>query len=113
MTLLLLVAQEGAVTSARVPNAMGAHTWFIVVSVGAFLAWAISYYLQLHKEALQRRKGREELIRRKEILLDQLIELEEQKENGTLTELKFKQELKSVKFRLAKVLDQINSSPPR
>ena len=34
----------------QLPNPMGAHTWFIIVAVGAFLAWCISYVLQLQKE---------------------------------------------------------------
>jgi hypothetical protein len=105
MILLLLLAQEGART-AETPNAMGAHTWFIIASVGAFLAWSISYSLQLHKEALQRRKGREELLRRREDLLDQIAALETRREAGSVTEQKYKQELKELKFRLSKVLEQ-------
>jgi hypothetical protein len=105
MTLLLLLAQESART-AETPNAMGAHTWFIIISVGAFLAWSISYSLQLHKEALQRKRGREEIVRRKDQLLDQIADLETRRESGSVTEQKYKQELKELKFRLSKVLEQ-------
>ena len=42
MTLLLLLAQDEGARTADVPNAMGAHTWFIILAVGAFLLWSIS-----------------------------------------------------------------------
>src|SRR5262249_20325350 len=112
MTLLLLLAQaapdEGART-ADVPNAMGAHTWFIIALVGAFLAWSISYSLQLHKEALARKKGREDLARRKDELIDKIADLEAQKEAGTVSEKKYKQELKDLKFQLSKVLEKLGT----
>ena len=107
MMLLMLFAQEEGARTADVPNAMGAHTWFIIVAVGAFLLWSISYSLQLHKEALARKKGRENLARRKDELIDQIAELEAQKEAGTVSEKKFKQELKDLKFQLSKVLEKL------
>jgi hypothetical protein len=108
MTLLLLLQSEGART-ADVPNAMGAHTWFIIIAVGAFLLWCISYSLQLHKEALTRRKGRENLVHRKEELIDKLAELEAQKDSGTIPEKKYRQDLKDLKFQLAKVLERLGT----
>ena len=112
MTLLLLLAQaaqdEGART-ADVPNAMGAHTWFIILVVGAFLAWSISYSLQLHKEALARKKGREDLVRRKDELIDKIADLEAQKDAGTIPEKKFKQDVKDLKFQLSKVLEKLGT----
>ncbi|HYR42057.1 MAG TPA: hypothetical protein VER98_03470 [Terriglobia bacterium] len=108
MPLLLLVQDAGAQT-ADVPNAMGAHTWFVILAVGAFLLWSISYSLQLHKEALARRKGRDELLRHKELLLDQIADLEAQKESGALAEKRYKQNLKDLKFRLAKVLEKMKT----
>jgi hypothetical protein len=107
MMLLMLFAQEEGARTADVPNAMGAHTWFIIAAVGAFLLWSISYSLQLHKEALARKKGRENLARRKDELIDQIAELEAQKEAGTVSEKKFKQELKDLKFQLSKVLEKL------
>src|ERR1041385_602456 len=109
MILLLLLAQDEGARTADVPNAMGAHTWFIILAVGAFLLWSISYSLQLHKEALARRKGRDELIRRKEELLDQIAELEEEKDSGEVSEKKYKQDLKELKFRLGKVLEKLGT----
>ena len=109
MTLLLLLAQDEGARTADVANAMGAHTWFIIVAVGAFLLWSISYSLQLHKEALARKKGRENLARRKDELIDQIAELEAQKEAGTVPEKKFKQELKDLKFQLSKVLEKMGT----
>ena len=107
MTLLLLLAQEEGVRTAEVPNAMGPHTWFIIAAVGAFLAWSISYSLQLHKEALKRKKGREELFRRKEELIDQIADLEAQKEAETIPEKKYKQEIKDLRFQLSKILEKL------
>jgi cytochrome c-type biogenesis protein CcmH/NrfG len=108
--LLLVIAQgaqdEGA-TTADVPNAMGAHTWFIIIAAGAFLLWCISYSLQLHKEALARKKGREDLVRRKEQLIDRIAELEAQNEAGTIKEKQYKQDLKDLKFQLSKILEKL------
>src|ERR1041385_8733932 len=110
MILLLLLAQaEGGSDTANVPNAMGAHTWFVIIAVGAFLLWSISYSLQLHKEALARRKGRDELVRRKEELLDEIAHLEEEKDSGEVSEKKYKQDLKELKFRLGKVLEKLGT----
>jgi hypothetical protein len=106
MNLLLLLLQDDA-GPVKVPNAMGAHTWFIILAVGAFLLWSISYSLQLQKEALQRRKGREQFVRRKEELIDRIAALEENKEAGTISEQKYKQELKELKFHLSKVLEKL------
>ncbi len=108
MTLLLLQVQDEGARTADVPNAMGAHTWFIIVFVGAFLLWCISYSLQLHKEALARKKGRENLARRKEELIDLIAELEAQKDAGTIKEKQYKQELKDLKFQLSKVLEKLS-----
>ena len=107
MFLLLLLQAEGGSQSADVPNAMGAHTWFVILAVGAFLLWSISYSLQLHKEALARRKGREDLVRRKEEILDEIARLEDQKDSGAIAEKKYKQDLKELKFHLGKVLEKL------
>ena len=89
---------------------MGAHTWFIIVAVGAFLLWSLSYSIELHKEALARKKGREDLVRRKEELIDQIANLETQKESGAIAEKKYKQDLKDLKFHLAKVLEKLGTT---
>src|SRR6058998_2393997 len=106
MAVLLLFLQDQGTRTADVPNAMGAHTWFIIIAVGAFLLWSLSYSLQLHKEALARRKGREDLARRKEELIDKIADLEEQKDTGAIAEKKYKQEFKDLKFQLSKVLEK-------
>lgn len=105
--LLLLAAQDDGPKTADVPNAMGAHTWFVIFAVGAFLLWSISYSLQLHKEALAKRKGRDDLVRRRQELIDSIADLEEQKEAGAIAEKKYKQDLKDLKFQLAKVVDKL------
>jgi hypothetical protein len=104
MLLLLQVVQDEGTRTADVNNAMGAHTWFIIVAVGAFLLWSISYSLQLRKEAVARRKGRENVVRRKDELIDRIADLEAQKDAGTIAERKYKAELKDLKFQLSKVL---------
>jgi hypothetical protein len=109
MPLLLFLLQDSGTQTADVPNAMGAHTWFIIIAVGAFLLWSISYSLQLHKEALARRKGRDELIRHKDEILDRIAELEEEKESGEIAEKKYKQDLKDLKLRLAKALERLGA----
>ena|ERR1051325_4253304 len=109
MMVLLVLAQADGAQTADVPNAMGAHTWFVILAVGAFLLWSISYSLQLHKEALARRKGRDELVRRKEELLDEIAHLEEEKDSGEVSEKKYKQDLKELKFRLGKVLEKLGT----
>jgi hypothetical protein len=114
MLLLLLVlqdarAQDSGAQTADVPNAMGAHTWFIIIAVGAFLLWSISYSLQLHKEAMARKKGRDELVRHKEELLDQIADLEAQKESGAIAEKRYKQHMNDLKLRLAKALERLGT----
>src|SRR5215468_8529572 len=102
--LMLLLQAEGGSQTADVPNAMGAHTWFIILAVSAFLMWCISYSLQLHKEALARKKGRDDLVHRKEELLDRIADLESQKESGAVADKKYRQDLKDLKFQLGKIL---------
>ena len=104
--LLLLLAQDEGARTVDVPNPMGAHTWFIIAFVGAFLLWCISYSLQLHKEAVARKKGREDVVRRKEELIDRIADLESKKEAGSIDEKKYKQEMKELKFQLSKILEK-------
>ena len=109
MVLLLLLAQDEAARTADVPNAMGAHTWFVIIAVGAFLLWCLSYSLQLHKEALARRKGREDLVRRKQELIDKIADLEAEKRAQTIPEKKYKQDLKDLKFQLSRILEKLGT----
>src|SRR5499426_2082328 len=109
MMLLFLLAQDEAARTADVPNAMGAHTWFVIVAVGAFLLWSLSYSLQLHKEALARKKGREDLVRRKEELIDKIADLETQKDAVSISDKKYKQDMKDLKFQLSKILEKLGS----
>ena len=110
MIFLLLLQDEG-VRTADVPNAMGAHTWFIIAFAGAFLLWSISYSLQLRNEALARKKGREDVTRRKEELIDRIADLESKKETGSIDEKKYKQELKELKFQLSRLLEKPKELP--
>ena len=96
--------------SAVVPSPMSIHTWFIIAAVGAFLAWCISYSLQLQKEALKRRTSREGLMRRRSQYEDEIATLESQKEAGTISEQRFKRQYINTKLRLANVVEQLAQS---
>ena len=104
MNFLLLLLQEEA-APVKTSNAMATHNWFIILAVGAFLLWSISYSLHLQKEAVKRKKGREDLLHRKETLLDKIADLEGQKEAGKISDRKFKDELKELRFQLSRIMD--------
>ena len=91
----------------QLPNPMGPHTWFIIVAVGAFLAWCISYVLQLQKEKLSSRPERSTLLRQKEELLDRLVELESQKEAGTISAQRYEKEFRKAKGRLSAIIGRL------
>jgi hypothetical protein len=110
MNFLVLLLQEGAAPF-KVPNAMAAHNWFVILAVGAFLLWSVSYSLQLQKEALKRKKGRDDLLQRKNSLLDRIADLEGDKEAGKISERKYKDDLKELKFQLSKVIEKIGPLP--
>src|SRR5262245_37729417 len=101
---LSALAQEEGPREINVPNPMGVHTWFIIVGVGAFLAWCISYVLQLQKEKLSVAPDRRSLLRRKEELLGRLAELEDKKEAGTIGTQRYEKEFKKAKGQLSEVL---------
>src|SRR6476660_6504457 len=93
------LAQDEGPREIDIPNPMGVHTWFIIVAVGAFLAWCISYALQLQKERLSSAPERRSLLRQKEELLDRLATLESQKEAGTIGAQRYEKEFKKAKGR--------------
>ncbi len=99
-------AQEGP-RSIDLPNEMNLHTWFIIGAVGAFLAWCLSYAIQLHKEALELQKGRGHLLGQKDDILNRIADLENQKESAKITDQRYKHEMRELRFRLAKVLEKI------
>lgn len=100
------VAQEGSRVT-EVPNPMGVHTWFIILVVGSFLAWAISYSLQIQNESLSKKKGREGLLQQKEALLDQIAILETKRELNAISDQQYKQQMKDMRHRLSRVLDKL------
>ena len=101
-----LLAQDGP-RSMDLPNPMGLHTWFIIGAVGAFLSWCISYTIHVHKEALERQKGRGDLLARKDDLLNKIVDLENRKDRGQISDQHFKNEMKELRFHLGKVLERI------
>jgi hypothetical protein len=104
---VIILAQEEGPREVQLPNPMGAHTWFIIVAVGAFLAWCISYVLQLQKEKLTSQPQRTTLLRQKEELLDRLAELESQKEAGTISAHRYEKEFSKAKGRLSEVIGRL------
>ena len=104
-----LNAQTEGPKSAEVPNAMGAHTWFIILALGALLLWGISYSLQLQKEAMSRKKGREDLVSTRDHLLDEISDLEARKESGQIAESRYKKDLNELKVRLSRVVQQLGA----
>ena len=96
--------------SVELPNGMSIHTWFIIGAVGAFLAWCISYAIQLQKEALERKADRGDLRKQREELLNRLTGLEAQKEAGQVSDQRYRHEFRELKFRLARILEQIGNS---
>jgi hypothetical protein len=105
---MVAVAQDEGPREIELPNPMGAHTWFIIIAVGAFLAWCISYVLQLQKEKLtSSQPQRTTLLRQKEELLDRLAELESQKEAGTISAQRYEKEFRKAKGRLSEVIGRL------
>ena len=88
---------------------MGAHTWFIIIFVGAFLAWCISYILDLQKETQSQsdKPNRSSLLQQKEELLSRLADLETQKESGRISQGRYNKEFNKVRGRLSQVLGRL------
>jgi uncharacterized membrane protein YccC len=113
VVLLLIVVtalaqeEQPAVRDIQVPNSMGPHTWFIIVAVGLFLAWCISYSLQLQKEALTRRPKPDDILRQKEEILNRLAALEKQRESGKIAPDAYEREFRKAKARLAETLARL------
>jgi hypothetical protein len=105
---IVFAQDDSAPHSTEVPNPMGIHTWFIILAVGAFLAWSISYSLQLQREALQKRNSRENLVLRKNKYMDRIAQLDSMKDAGTISEQNYRREFNNTRLRLAKVLEQID-----
>src|SRR5688572_30549614 len=107
VTATVAVAQEGP-QRLNMPNRMNTHTWFIIGVVGAFLAWCISYAVQMQKEALERKKDRGGLQKQKEELLDKIADLEAQKEAGQITDQRYRHELREARFHVSKIIEKMN-----
>jgi hypothetical protein len=107
-----LAQDEAGPREIQIPNPMSAHTWFIIVAVGAFLAWCISYVLQLQKDRQSNRQTRRgALLRQKEELLDRLADLEGEREAGTITVQRYEREFRKAKGRLSDVIGRLGHNP--
>lgn len=106
--LTLLAQDEAGPREIQIPNPMSAHTWFIIVAVGAFLAWCISYVLQLQKDKQSSHQSRRGLLlQQKEELLDRLAELEAEREAGSITAQRYEKEFRKAKGRLSEVVGRL------
>jgi hypothetical protein len=108
---VVALAQDEGPREVEVPNPMGPHTWFIIVAIGAFLAWCISYVLQLQRERMtgQAKPQRDSLLRRKEELLDRLAKLESEKESGTIAAARYEKEFRKLRGQLSEILGRLGS----
>jgi hypothetical protein len=107
---LAFAQEETEIKDVKVPNPMGVHTWFIIVAVGVFLAWCISYCLQMRKESARPRPKRAEFLHQKEQILNRLAELESQKETGAIGKEKYEREFKKARSRLSEVLERLKGT---
>ena len=105
--LIAFAQDESGPREVNLPNPMSAHTWFIILAVGAFLAWCISYVLQLQKEKLNDQPRLGSLLRQKDELLDRLVALEAQKEAGTITPQRYEKEFRKTKGRLSEIVGRL------
>jgi hypothetical protein len=101
------LAQEEGPRTVEVANPMGAHTPFIIFAVGALLLWAISYVLELQREAVGRNKGRQDLLGTKERLLDRMAELESAYEAGSIPEPRYRKQRRDLRRQLSSTLERL------
>lgn len=107
--LLLLLARDGSSQSpVAVPNPMATHTVFIVVIVGAFLAWAASFSYHTMKERSQKDE-RKALMAQREQILDQLAEVENLHDGEHISDDRFERRKKELRGELARVIEKIQS----
>ena len=99
--------EEAGPRDIDIPNPMAIHTWFIIVAIGAFLFWCISYVLDVQREKLVSKPQRGELLQRKNQLLDRIAELEAQKESGAVSAQRYEKEFKKVRSQLSQVLGRL------
>ena len=111
---LSLIPAGGAYAQSPVarPNPMAPHTVFIILIVGAFLAWAASFSFHTMKERSEKR-GREALLARRESILDQLAEAENGKASGAVSEERFHRRTRELRGELARVLEKLQSASKR
>jgi hypothetical protein len=99
--------EEAGPRDVDIPNPMAIHTWFIIVAIGAFLFWCISYVLDVQREKLVSKPQRGELLQRKNQLLDRIAELDAQKESGAVAPQRYEKEYRKVRSQLSQVLGRL------
>jgi hypothetical protein len=106
---LILPTDGGGQTPAAVPNPMASHTLFIVLIVGAFLAWAASFSFHTMKQRSPK-SDRKALMVRRETILDQLAGAENAKESGAIGPERFEKRARELRGELARVIEQLNAA---
>lgn len=107
---LAALAQEEGPRLIQVPNPMAAHTWFIIATVGAFLAWCLSYVLQFRRNPVSEQSDKSKrlaLLHEKDELLGRLAQLESEKEAGTIQGPRYEKEYRKARSRLSGVLGRL------
>jgi hypothetical protein len=104
---LILPVPASAQAVQEIPNAMAAHTRFIIIIMAAFLAWAVSFSLLTMKERNTRQKQRQALVERRERILDEIAELEIGRESGEVAQARYSGRSKSLRNDLARVLERL------
>ena len=93
----------------QVPNAMAAHTLFIILITAGFLLWAASFSIQVMKERSHQNK-RQGLRSRRETILDKITELETARESGTISNERHKRRMKELRGELSRVIEKLHSA---
>jgi ABC-type transport system involved in cytochrome bd biosynthesis fused ATPase/permease subunit len=96
----------------EIPNAMSAHTVFIIVITAAFLTWAASFSLYALKERTNKQKERQILGTLREKILDELAEVETAREAGAISEGRYKNRFKTLRGDLSRVIDKLRTLAP-
>lgn len=108
--LLTLAAATPALSQTPVPNPMASHTVFILILVGAFLAWAASFSFHTKPKARTRKEELEALRSHREQVLDALAAAESARESGALSPEAWERRHRELRSELARVVARLGKS---
>jgi hypothetical protein len=110
LCLMLFPEAAWSQSPVAVPNRVAQHTVFIVLIVGAFLAWAASFSYS----TMRARTGPDEraaLGARREALLDELAGAEEQRDAGAISPEQFERRRRALRGQLASLIQKQTAGP--